>query len=90
MPRRSLLTFQEPDGRVRIEILGSGDDVADLVDPNDGSLIHSEPFVMHGGEWRVASVTVTQDLIRVECVSTAAHVQSDETIMTRRQGHAAI
>jgi hypothetical protein len=75
MPRRSLLTFQEPDGRVLVEILGRADDVADLVDPNDGSVLHSEPFAMHGGEWTIGSVTVTDGLIRVDCVSTASQVR---------------
>ena len=71
MARRSLLTFREPDGRVSVEILGSADDVAELVDPDDGSVRHSETFAMHGGEWTIGSVTVTDDLLRVECLSTA-------------------
>jgi hypothetical protein len=82
--RRSLLTFLEPDGRVSVEILGCADDVADLVDPNDGSVIHSEPFAMHGGEWRISGVTVTEDLIRVECVSTAAQVPVHPPVSSSR------
>ena len=75
MPRKYWLTFHEPDGQVRIEMLGSADDFAELVDRNDGSVLHSEPFALHGGEWRIENVTVTEDMIRVECISTAAQVQ---------------
>jgi hypothetical protein len=71
MSRRSHLTFQESDGRIRVEILGSSDDFADLVDPEDGSVVHDGPFAMHGGEWKIERVTVTEDLIRVFCKSTA-------------------
>jgi hypothetical protein len=71
MPRRSLLTFEEPDGRIRVEMLGSSDDFADLVDPHDGAIRHSEPFAMHGAEWTIESVTVTEQLTRIRCVSTA-------------------
>lgn len=72
MARKSWLTFHEADGRGRFEMPGSGDDFADLVDPNDGSIRHLEPFAMHGGEWRIESVTLTEALIRIECVSTTA------------------
>jgi len=75
MTPRYWLTFREPDGEVRVEMLGSADDFAELVDPNDGSVLHSEPFAMHGGEWRIENVTVTEDMIGIECISTAAQVQ---------------
>jgi hypothetical protein len=76
MPHRSLLTFRESDGHVRVEMLCPADDFSDLVDPNDGSVLHAEPFAMHGGEWRIKSVTVTEHLTRIECISTgAAQVQ---------------
>ena len=75
MPRRSHLTFQEADGHVRVEVLGLGDDFADLVNPDDGSVVHEGPFAMHGGEWQIESVTVTEDLIRISCTSTEARVQ---------------
>ena len=76
MPRRSLLTFQEADGDVLVEILGSSDEFADLVDPTDGSVVHEGPFAMHGGEWRIEGVTVTEDMIRVTCTSTARQFDS--------------
>ena len=76
MARRSVLTFLEPDGRVSVEILGCADDVAELVDPTDGSVRHSETFAMHGREWTIGSVTVTDDLIRIECLSIAAQGSS--------------
>jgi hypothetical protein len=82
--RRSLLTFREPNGRVSVEILGSADDVADLVDPNDGSVLHNETFAMHGGEWTIGSVTITDDLIRVECVSAAAQRQFSRRVSSSR------
>ena len=75
MPHKYWLRFHEPDGQVRIEMLGSADDFADLVDPDDGSVRHAGPFVMHGGEWRIENVTVTEDMIRIECISTAAQAQ---------------
>jgi hypothetical protein len=83
LPRRPLLRFHEPDGRVRVEILGSGDDFADLVDPNDGSVRHTEPFAMHGDEWRIESVTVTEKLMRIECVSTAVKSHRQSPIRSR-------
>jgi hypothetical protein len=75
MSRRIWVTFHELDGRVRVELLGSGDDFAELVDPDDGSVRHAGPFVMHGREWRIDNVTATEDMIRIECISTAAQVQ---------------
>ena len=84
MPRKYWLTFREPDGQVRVEILGSADDFAELVDPIDGSVLHSEPFALHGGEWRIENVTVTEDAIRIECISTAAHVQSGQPASSSR------
>jgi hypothetical protein len=87
MPRRSLLTFQEPDGRVLVEIFGRADDVAELVDLDDGSVLHSEPFAMHGREWTIGSVTVTGDLIRVECLSTAQGQFSSPASSSRSSTH---
>jgi hypothetical protein len=84
MPNKYWLRFQEPDGQVRIEMLGSADHFADLVDPNDGSVLHSEPFALHGGEWRIENVTVTEDAIRIECISTAAQVQSGQPASSSR------
>jgi hypothetical protein len=84
MPHKYWLRFHEPDGQVRIEMLGSADDFAELVDPNDGSVLHSEPFAMHGGEWRIENVTVTEDMIRVECISTAAQVQVSPPALSSR------
>lgn len=84
MARRSVLTFLEPDGRVSVEILGCADDVADLVDPNDGSVLHTETFAMHGGEWTIGSVTVTDDLIRIECLSIAAQGQFSPPVSSSR------
>ena len=74
MPHKYWLRFHEPDGQVRVEMLGSAVDFADLVDSDDGSVRHAGPFVMHGGEWRIETVTVTEDMIRIECISTAAQV----------------
>jgi hypothetical protein len=68
---RTVLTFRNPDGRVYAETLGRDDDFAELVDPTDGSVRHTGAFVMHGGEWRIESVNVTEDLILVACVSTS-------------------
>ena len=84
MPHKYWLRFHEPDGQVRIEMHGSADDFAELVDPNDGSVLHSEPFEMHGGEWRIENVTVTEDAIRIECISTTAHVQSGQPASSSR------
>jgi hypothetical protein len=75
----SLLTFKEADGRADWEMLGPAEDFADLVDPGDGSVRHSEPFAMNGREWTVASVTVTDDLIRIECVPTGPESARDRT-----------
>lgn len=84
MAHRVWLSFHEPDGHVGIEILGSGDDFADLVDPNDGTVLHAGSFAMHGGEWRVESVTVTEDLIHIECISTAAQVPLNRRVSSSR------
>jgi len=84
MPRKYWLTFREPDGQVRIEMLGSADDFAELVDPSDGSVLHSEPFALHGGEWRIENVTVTEAMIRIECISTAAQVQFGQPASSSR------
>ena len=75
MPRKCLLTFQGSDGHVGVEILAPANDFAELVDPTDGTVRHAGPFVMHGGEWRVENVTVTEDMVHIECISTAAQVQ---------------
>ena len=69
--RRSLLTFRDPDGEVRVETLGWNDEFAELVDPTDGSVRHAGPFVMHGKEWRIESVRITESMIRIMCVSTS-------------------
>jgi hypothetical protein len=71
---RSVLTFRNPDGQVYAEVLGRNDDFAELVDPDDGSVRHDGPFVMYGREWQIESVRVTEDLIRVTCVSTSPTV----------------
>ena len=71
---RSVLTFRNPDGRVYAEVLGRDDDFAELVDPDDGSVRHDGPFVMYGREWQIESVRITEDLIRVTCVSTSSTV----------------
>jgi hypothetical protein len=76
MAGRSLLTFRESDGSVSVEILGSTEDFADLVDPNDGSVLHTESFAMHGGEWRIASVTLTEEMMHIECVAASMLEQS--------------
>jgi hypothetical protein len=72
MHRRSILAFRDPDGEVRAETLGREEDFVELVDPTDGSVRHAGPFVMHGREWQIESVSVTDTLIRVTCVSTSA------------------
>jgi hypothetical protein len=72
--RRSILTFRDPDGQVRAETLGRDDDFAELIDPTDGSVRHTGPFVMHGKEWQIESVSVTDTLIRITCVLTSATV----------------
>jgi hypothetical protein len=73
--RRSVLTFRDPDGQVYAETLGGANDFAELVDPDDGSVRHAGPFVMHGREWKIESVKVTETLIRVMCVSTSARIE---------------
>jgi hypothetical protein len=73
--RRSVLTFRDPDGRLYAETLGRDSDFAELVDPDDGSVRHAGPFVMHGREWQIESVNVTDTLIRVMCVLTSATVE---------------
>ncbi len=70
MARKSLLRFIEPDGRVQIEMLGESNDFVELVDPNDGSVLHAGAFVMHDREWVIESVAVIDDLTVIECVST--------------------
>ena len=74
VPRMCWLTFQGSDGRVGVEMLAPATDFADLVDPNDGSVLHLESFAMHGGEWKIESVTVADDLIRIGCISAATQV----------------
>jgi hypothetical protein len=71
---RALLSFRDPDGQIRTEMLGQDEDFAELVDPTDGSVRHDGPFVMHGREWQIESVTITDTLIRVTCVSAKATV----------------
>jgi hypothetical protein len=73
--RQSLLRFRGPDGRVGVELLGPSEDFIDLVDPSDGAVRHAGPFVMHGCEWRIESVTLTAKLALIECVSTAAQLR---------------
>jgi hypothetical protein len=67
---RALLSFRDPDGQIRTEILGRDDDFAELIDPDDGSVRHEGPFVMHGREWQIEGVRVTESLMRIMCVST--------------------
>ena len=81
---RSVLTFRDPDGQVYAETLGRGDDFAELVDPDDGSVRHDGPFVMHGREWQIESVSVTDSLIRVVCVSTSDSVAEARQLSARR------
>ena len=57
-------------------MLTMGDDFADLVDPSDGTVLHAGPFAMHGGEWRVESVTVTESLIHIKAIATGAKFSS--------------
>jgi len=66
--------FRNPDGHVYAETLGRDHDFAELVDPDDGAILHDGPFVMYGREWRIESVRVTGGLIRVTCASTSAVV----------------
>ena len=80
--RRSLLAFREPNGQILTEILGQVDGVADLVDPDDGSVRHDGPFVMHGREWQIDSVELTDDLIRVTCLGAATR---SEIMATKSQ-----
>ena len=68
---RTLLRFRNSDGQVYAETLGRDDDFAELVDPEDGSIRHEGPFVLHGREWQIESVSVTDSLIRIMCVSTS-------------------
>ena len=73
--RKSLLTFREDNGAVLSEMLGIGEEFAELVDPDDGSVRHTGPFVMHGREWQIESVAVTGDLIRITCAAAPASVR---------------
>ena len=82
MRRRWLLTLQGADGRIRTEVLGRDDDFAELVDPNDLSVLHPEPFAMYGDEWTIDSVMVTGDLIRITCL--AAATRSEDRAPRRR------
>jgi hypothetical protein len=68
---RALLSFRDPDGQIRTEMLGTDTDFAELVDPSDGSVRHAGPFVMHGREWQIESVRITESLMRIMCVSTS-------------------
>jgi len=62
------LVFQGPDGRIEAEILGRSSEFAELVDPEDASVLHAEAFAMHGAEWIIESVEVGQHLTQVRCV----------------------
>ena len=86
MARRSLLTFQESNGHVRAEMLGPSEDFADLVDPIDGSVLHTEPFTMHGADWTIESVSVSDDLMRVKCAPAATRAQTHAPERSRRLG----
>jgi hypothetical protein len=66
--RRALLSFKGLDGRVHTEVLGRLGEFAELVDPEDGSVSHAEPFVMNGAEWVIQDVTITDDFVRISCV----------------------
>jgi hypothetical protein len=68
---RSLLVFKGADGNIEAEVLGRRYEFAELVDPDDGSVRHTEPFSMNGAEWMIESVAATEDLIRVICVPAA-------------------
>ena len=81
---RSVLTFRNPDGHVYAETLGRDDDFAELVDPDDGSVRHDGPFVMYGREWQIESVSVTDTLIRIMCVSTSKSVAGAGRLATKR------
>ena len=43
---RTVLMFRNPDGHVYAETLGRDHDFAELVDPDDGAILHDGPFVM--------------------------------------------
>jgi tartrate dehydratase beta subunit/fumarate hydratase class I family protein len=68
MNPRFLLTCRDSPEHVSFEILGSGTEFSELIDPDDGSIFHAGPFVMHGREWRIDEVSVTEELVRIECV----------------------
>ena len=71
---RCVLAFRDVDGEIRTEVLGRGDDFAELVDPTDGTVRHDGPFVMYGREWRIGSVRITGTLMRITCVPTTQNV----------------
>lgn len=84
MLHKCWLTFHESDGQIRVEMLGPSNDFSELVDPNDGSVRHAEPFTMHGGDWRIESVEVTNDLIHIKCIATATLVQFTSPVSSSR------
>lgn len=83
MPARSLLTCRDPDGQVFFEVLASGSAFAELVDPDDATIIHSGPFAMNGREWKIDKVTVSQDIVRIECVPLTAPMHESPSQRTR-------
>ncbi len=84
LPMRALLEFRDPDGQIRAEVLGRNEEFAELVDPTDGSVRHGGPFVMHGREWQIENVRVTDRLIRIMCVSTSqVAAEAGHTVLYR-------
>ena len=69
MNPKFLLTCRDSPEHISFEILGSASDFAELVDPDDGSILHAGPFVMNGREWRIDGVSVTEELVRIDCVA---------------------
>jgi hypothetical protein len=68
--RAYLLRLQEADGTVAADVLYRNDGERGLVDPDGVSLSTTEPFVRYGREWRITDVHVTENLVRVLCVTT--------------------
>src|SRR5262245_38047028 len=83
-PMRCGLAFRDPDREIRTEILGRDGELAELVDPTDGTVRHDGPFVMYGREWRIGSVRVTGSLMKITCVSTNQNVVEATPLYSHR------
>jgi len=70
------------DGEIETEVLGRAGEFAELIDPEDGSVLHSGVFVLNGAEWIIESVATSEHHVRVICVPAGAPRQLNGRVAT--------